>query len=106
MEGSSLAWAQGVASSNLTPRPIKISSLGRSSHIQPKTSVKDLRQLRFPNTIQVEIVLAERIDVLPKKRRNVTQCLVVDFMPFGSQLANDLANLDHVPGDDGVVQNG
>jgi len=27
-------------------------------------------------------------------------------MPFGSQLANDLANLDHVPGDDGVVQNG
>ena len=85
---------------------IRASALWRSSHIQPKTSVKDLRQLRFPNTIQVEIVPAERIDVLPKKRRNVTQCLVVDFMPFGSQLANDLANLDHVPGDDGVVQNG
>jgi hypothetical protein len=45
------------------------------------------------------------LNVLPKKRRDMPQCFVIDLLAAGPQLANDLTDLNHVPGDDGVVQN-
>ena len=51
------------------------------------------------------MVSPERINVPPKKRRDVAQGFVIDLTPVGPQLANDLADLNHVPGDNGVVQN-
>ena len=61
--------------------------------------------MRLPNSIQVEMVSSERIDVLPKERRDVAQCFVIDLMTLGPQLANDLPDLNHIPCNYGVVQN-
>lgn len=61
--------------------------------------------MRFPNSIQVEMISSERIDVLPKKRRDMAERFVINLMPFGPQLANQLPDLNHVPGNDGVVEN-
>ncbi len=35
----------------------------------------------------------------------MAQCFVIDLLPIGPQLPNDLPDLNHVPGDNGVVQN-
>lgn len=51
------------------------------------------------------MVSSEWIEVLPKKRRDMAQCFVVDLMPFDPQLANQLPDLNQVPGYNGVVQN-
>jgi hypothetical protein len=40
------------------------------------------------------MVSSERIDVLPKQRRDMAQCFVVDLMPLGPQLANELLDLN------------
>jgi len=37
--------------------------------------------------------------------RDVAQGLVIDLLPLGPQLANDLSDLNHIPGNHGVVQN-
>jgi hypothetical protein len=34
----------------------------------------------------------------------MAQDFVIDLMPFGPQLGNNLPDLNHVPGNDGVVQ--
>lgn len=60
--------------------------------------------LRLPNSIQVEMVSSERVDVLPKERRDVAQCFVIDLLSVGPELANDLPDMNHVPGNHGVVK--
>jgi hypothetical protein len=51
------------------------------------------------------MVSSERIDMLPKQRRDMAQTFVIDLITFGPQLTNNLPDLNHVPGNDGVVQN-
>ena len=34
----------------------------------------------------------------------MAQCFVIDLLTAGSELANDLADLEHIPGNDGIVQ--
>ena len=51
------------------------------------------------------MISPEWIEVLPKKRRDMAQRFVSDLMSFGPRLANQLPDLNQVPGYNGVVQN-
>jgi hypothetical protein len=48
---------------------------------------------------------SKRIDVFAKQRRDVAQGFVTNLVSVSPQLADNLADLNHVPGNDGVVQN-
>ena len=51
------------------------------------------------------MIPSERIDMLPNQRRDIAEGFVVDLMPFSPELADDLPDLNHVPGNNRVVKN-
>ena len=57
----------------------------------------------LPHPVQVEVVAAKRIDVLAHQRDDVAQRLVINLMPLGAQLRDDLVHLKHVPGNNRIV---
>ena len=80
-------------------------SLRGSSHIQPKTSVKDSAgDLEVSNSSKSKWYRPNGLMCF-RRRGDMAQGFVINLMPVGPQLANNLADVNHVPGDDGVVQN-
>jgi len=51
------------------------------------------------------MVPSKRIDVFAKQGRDVAQGFVINVVSVSPQLADNLADVNHVPGNDGVVQN-